>query len=325
MDYGHVEGVEKPISRIVLGTMIITAKEPERSFRLLDAAVELGCTTFDAAHIYAQGESERGIGKWFADRKNREEIVIVSKGAHPNADRSRVTAFDITADLHDSLARLKTDWIDIYLLHRDDPEVPVGPIVEVLNEHRRAGKIRAFGGSNWRHERIRAANDYAQANGLAPFTASSPNFGLAEQIGDIWGAGCVTLTGAGEESARRWYAESRMPVFAWSSLGRGFFSGRISRENFQQIRDSLETPVVNGYCHERNFARLDRARTLATAKGISVTQVAVAYAVHQCFDVHPIIGAANGEELAADVEALSIELTKAEVAWLDLLADTPNG
>ena len=59
MDYGHVEGVEKPISRIVLGTMIITAKEPERSFRLLDSAVDLGCTTFDAAHIYAQGESER--------------------------------------------------------------------------------------------------------------------------------------------------------------------------------------------------------------------------------------------------------------------------
>ncbi|MEZ4634705.1 MAG: aldo/keto reductase [Caldilineaceae bacterium] len=77
-------------------------------------------------------------------------------------------------DLHDSLARLQVDFVDLYLLHRDNPAVPVGPIVEVLNEHHKAGKIGAFGGSNWSPARIAEANAYAAANGLKPFVASSP-------------------------------------------------------------------------------------------------------------------------------------------------------
>ncbi|MBM3210838.1 aldo/keto reductase, partial [Candidatus Poribacteria bacterium] len=169
MLYGSVKGVDKSVSRLVLGTMIINARELEKSFSLMDAAIELGCTTLDTAHVYG---SEGAIGRWMEERKNRDKVIILTKGAHPNADRKRVTPFDITADMHDSLARLKTDYIDIYLLHRDDPDVPVGPIVECLNEHLRAGRIKAFGGSNWRHERIQEANDYAQSHGLVPFTAS---------------------------------------------------------------------------------------------------------------------------------------------------------
>ena len=80
---------------------------------------------------------------------DRDQIVILTKGAHFNQDRNRVTPFDITSDLFDSLVRLRTDSIDLYLLHRDDPTVPVGPIVEVLNEHKEAGRICAIGGSNW--------------------------------------------------------------------------------------------------------------------------------------------------------------------------------
>ena len=245
MLYGNVRGIDKPVSRLVLGTMIINTRELEKSFALMDAAFELGCTTLDTAHVYAGGDSERAIGRWMEERGNRDKVIVLSKGAHPNADRKRVTPFDITADLHDSLTRLRADYIDIYMLHRDDPGVPVGPIVECLNEHLQAGRIRAMGGSNWRHERIQEANDYAEAHGLVPFAASSPNFGLAEQVEDPWGPGCVSLSGPDEAEARKWYQESQMPVFAYSSLGRGFFSGRITRENFEDLN---QTGMIDGEC-----------------------------------------------------------------------------
>ena len=103
MEYGTVEGVRKPVSRLVLGTMIINTKELDRSFRLLDDAVELGCTTLDTAHIYAGGDSERAIGGWMEQRGNREKLVILTKGCHHNQDRNRVTPWDIAADIHDSL------------------------------------------------------------------------------------------------------------------------------------------------------------------------------------------------------------------------------
>ena len=94
-------------------------------------------------------------------------------------------------------------------------------IVEWMNEHRAAGKIRAFGGSNWRHDRIQEANEYAEKKGLQKFTLSSPHFSLGAQIENPWGPGCVTLTGDGEAEAREWYRSANMPVFAYSSLSRG--------------------------------------------------------------------------------------------------------
>ena len=90
MHYGTVKGVEKPVSRIVLGTTNINTKELEKSFELLDAAFELGCTTFDTAHVYGGGESERTLGQWINQRKNRDKVVILDKGAHHSRDRNRL-------------------------------------------------------------------------------------------------------------------------------------------------------------------------------------------------------------------------------------------
>ena len=230
MLYGHVPGIDKPVSRLVQGSVMVSTRDLEGSFRLLDAIFALGCNTFDTAHVYGQGDNERAMGRWVHERGIRDQVVIIGKGAHHNADRKRVTPFDITADLFDSLARFKFDDIDLYLLHRDDPSVPVGPIVEVLNEHLAAGRIRAFGGSNWSHQRIAAANEYAAAHGLTPFVASSPNFSLAEQYREPW-EGCISISGLQNEEARAWYAERRMPLFTWSSLAGGFFSGRLRRDN----------------------------------------------------------------------------------------------
>ena len=318
MKYGEIKGIDKKVSRIVLGTMIINTTDLNQSMELLDSAVELGCTTLDTAHIYGYGESERGIGKWFAERGNREDIFLISKAAHPNQDRVRVTPHDITSDLHDSLSRLHTDYIDLYLLHRDDPLLPVGPIVEVLNEHMKAGKIKAFGGSNWTHKRIQEANIYAKQNGLVPFSASSPNFGLAEQVQDPWGYGCVTISGPQHEEAREWYKRTQMPVFAYSSLGRGLFSGRISRENFEKIKETIDSACRRAYCYESNFERLDRVTTLAIEKGLSIPQVAMAYILNQPLNVFAIVGAANRNELKSVTDIVDVQLTPEELAWLNL-------
>jgi aryl-alcohol dehydrogenase-like predicted oxidoreductase len=318
MHYSVIPGATKPVARLILGTMIISAQERERSFALLDAVFELGGNALDTAHVYAGGNSERGIGQWMKERGNREQMVIITKGCHHNADRKRVTPFDLAADLHDSLARLQSDYVDVYLLHRDDPSRPVGPIVEALNEHWRAGKIRAFGGSNWTHERIQAANDYAAAHGLQPFTASSPNYGLAEQVLDPWGPGCVTLSGSQNAAARAWYQGNQMPVLAYSSLGRGFFSGRVAAGDPEGAKTILDRASLTAYCHDVNFRRLERAAALAAEKGITVPQIALAYILRSPLNVFPLVGAASGEEFAQNLAALDLTLREDECAWLNL-------
>src|SRR5262249_39237817 len=150
------------------------------------------------------------------------------------------------------------------LLHRDDTDVPVGPLVDVLNEHQRAGHIRAFGGSNWSYQRIREANEYAKAHGLTPFAATSPNFSLAEQVQAPW-EGCMSISY--DEAAKDWYRQNQMPIFAWSSLAGGFFSGRFHRDNLDSFSDYNDTLCVATYCVEKNFERLDRAQQLATETG----------------------------------------------------------
>lgn len=321
MPYGRIPGIDKPISRLVQGTIMVSSKDEENSFRLLDDIFELGCNTFDTAHVYGNGDNERTVGKWIRERGIREQVVILGKGAHHNQDRRRVTPFDIAADIHDSLARFKTDYIDLYLLHRDDPSAPVGPIVEALNEHLRAGRIRAFGGSNWTHERIQAANDYARKNKLTPFVASSPNFSLAEQVKEPWPE-CVSISGPQGAAAREWYAQSQIPVFAWSSMAAGFFSGRFTRNNLDTFTDWQDKLCVNCYCYEDNFKRLDRVRALAAEKGVSVSQIAMAYALNQPMTVFALVGCRTRAEFQSNLEAAGLKLAPQEIAWLELRTDT---
>jgi len=322
MQYGHVHGIDKPISRLVQGCVRARLTTEDSDFALFDAVWDLGCNTFDTAASYGAGESEHVLGRWVAKRGVREKAVIVTKGAHPSAERHRVTPADITADVHDSLARLETDAIDLYLLHRDDPGVPVGPIVEVLTEHARAGRIRAFGGSNWTHERLREANEYARAHGLVPFAVGSSNFCLAERVNEPW-AGCVSISGPKGGDAVEWYTKEHMPLFAWSSLAAGLFSGRFTRDNLDSFDEYLDQVCVQAYCYEDNFRRLDRAQTLAREKGLTAAQIALAYVFHQPMDVYALLGCRTGEEFRENLKAFEINLTPEEIAWLELRSDTP--
>lgn len=320
MEYGSVAGLDKPVARLVQGTVMLSSKQLEESFALLDAVFEQGGNTFDTAHGYGSGDCERVLGRWVRERGLREQVVIIGKGAHHNQDRQRVTPFDITADLHDSLARQKTDYIDLYLLHRDDPSQPVGPIVEVLNEHKRAGKIRAFGGSNWSVARIQEANAYAAEHGLEPFVASSPNFSLAVQAKPPW-PNCISISGPQGEAERAWYQANQMPLFTWSSLAGGFLSGRFRRDNLATMETALDKLAVETYCFEENFQRLDRVAILAEERGMTIPQIATAYVMSVPLNIFALVGCRTGDEFRDNVAALGVKLTPEEIAWLELRTD----
>jgi aryl-alcohol dehydrogenase-like predicted oxidoreductase len=316
MNYGQVPGLDKQISRLVQGTVMVNGDDVNKEFALLDGIFELGCTTFDTAHVYGSGKNERAVGQWVRDRGLREKVVIIAKGAHHNQDRKRVTTHDITSDIYDSLARFKFDYLDLYILHRDDPSVPVGPIVEVLNEHQKAGRIRAFGGSNWSHQRIDEANRYAAEHGLTPFVASSPNFSMAEQIKEPW-EGCVSIGGKKGEASRAYYQEHQTPLFTWSSLAGGFFSGRFRRGNLNTFTDYLDKLCVECYCVEENFKRLDRAEELAKQKNLTLPQIAMSYVMSQPLNIFALVGCQTPQEFKANVDAMNLKLSSDEMKWLE--------
>ena len=319
MEYGRIANVDKPVSRLVQGTIMLSTAEEEYSFDLLDQVYDAGINTFDSGHLYGGGDCERVLGRWIEYRGLRNEVVILTKCCHMNADRERVTPYDISSDLHDSLARLRTDYIDLYLLHRDDVRVPVGPIVDRLNHYIGAGNLGVIGGSNWTHDRIERANLYAATSGQQPFTVSSPNFSLAEQAEPPW-RGCISISGKDGAAARSWYQENQMPLFTWSSIANGFFSGRVNRENYESLVEQglFDESAVRAYCTDENFERLDRAGQLAEEKELSIPQVALAYVLGQPLNIYALVGARNGEEIRANQRTLQTSLSKDETAWLNL-------
>jgi aryl-alcohol dehydrogenase-like predicted oxidoreductase len=316
MKYGSIPDIDKPISRLVQGTVALDPADLDAGFALLDSVFEQGCTAIDTAHVYG-ADREIAIGKWIKERGIREKIVILAKGAHHNNVRNRVTPFDIAADLHDSLARFQTDYFDLYVLHRDDPAAPIGPIVEELNKWKKDGKIRAFGGSNWSWERIREANAYAAQHGLTGFEVSSPNFSLADQIKPPW-PGCITISGHSNAAARELYHKAQIPLFCWSSLAGGFFSGRIDRNNLHEFPGGLMKLAVECYASEPNFTRLDRAKEIAREKNATVPQIALSWVMSQPLNIFALVGCQNGDEFKQNAEALGIALTKGELDYLDL-------
>ena len=305
MEYGNVGGLP-PISKLVLGSMVCTPDDQELTNDLMDAFVAAGGSCIDTAHIYGGGKSERAIGAWFAQRRNRDKIVLLDKGAHHDSSGPRVTPQCITADLTESLDRLQTDTIDLYLLHRDNPDVPVGPIVECLSELQQAGKIRAYGGSNWTPERLQEANDYADKHKLKPFVASSPHLSLAIPTGPMW-AGCVTL-GADD---RAWYQKKQFPVFAWSSQASGFFTGRYTPD----VHANADVERI--FYSEQNWERLHRAQETAEAHGVTANNIALAYVLHQPFPVYALIGPRTVEELQSSLPAIDVKLSGEELRYLE--------
>ena len=323
MKYSEIKYIEKPVSRIFFGTCIPLMTKGGDACDLLDHAFSLGITAFDTARCY--GKAENSLGAWLKKRNNRDKVVIQTKGGiNGFLWRSRIKESCIRYDLKKSLEALGTDHTDIYLLHRDNTKVPVGDIVELLNSFVAEGRVRAFGGSNWSYKRIEQANEYAYAHGLQPFTVSSPNYGLAVMHKDPWGGGLVSVTGDNKRAEREWYAGNQMPLTAWSCVGNGLFSGRFVSSDMRGAKRGMNLLAKKGFLYADNLERLRRAEILAERKGVTPLQIAVSYIKAGDMNVYPIIGTGSKAHLSENVAALSITLTAAEAAWLDLRGEDPE-
>ncbi|MFB7893617.1 aldo/keto reductase [Microbacterium sp. NPDC056044] len=316
----HVEGLGRPLPRLIAGTArdeFLTATDADR---ILDDLSSVGVTALDTARAYLR--SEETIGDWMRRRDNRESVTIITKGCHPTpTDWRRVDPLSIRHDVDESRKQLHTDYIDLFLLHRDDPAVNVEPIIDTLNDLQQAGAIRAFGASNWTHHRIEEANAYARAQGLTPFVASSPNFGLAVQVQDPWGFGSLTITGPENNEARQWYRDHAIPVIAWAPLGRGFFSGRVRSDDPSSAERFLDAQALAGYAHPQNLVRLERAELIARRHDASVPQIALAWLFAQPLETAAVVSAAGAARMQQNLNALTITLSDTELAYLDLATE----
>ncbi|MFG1816613.1 aldo/keto reductase [Kribbella sp. NPDC049174] len=300
MKYGRVPGLDKDVSRLVMG--VDNQETLTHAAAIFDDFVERGGTTFDTAYIYGGGRGEKLLGQWITSRGNRDEVVVIGKGAHtPHCDPE-----SITRQLTESLERLQTDHVDLYLMHRDNEDIPVSEFVDVLDEHFKAGRIKAYGGSNWSTTRFDEANAYAEANGKQPFTLLSNHLSLARAYDVPW-KGCRHVS---DDESQAWLRDRQVALFPWSSQARGFFTGRATPE------DRSDEELVRCFYSDENFRRLDRARELAAAKGVEPTAIALAWLLHQPYPVFPLIGPRHISETRTSLPGLSVELSDEEVAYL---------
>lgn len=305
MQYVKVEGLENKVSQLIMGSDFFHPDRIEEVSEILDAYLRIGGNTIDTAYVYGGGNCEKAIGMWMKVDKNREKVNLWTKGAHHNADGPRVNKQAIYDDLMVSLERLQTEYVEMYALHRDDPNIEVGVILEALNEHVEAGRIHTFGGSNWTHQRLQEANEYAASHGLKGFSFNSPNLSLAKANEPFW-AGCVSA----DNETIQWHEKSQMPLLSWSSQARGFFTGLFTPE------DRSNNDLVRVFYSDENWNRYRRAESLAKEKGLSTIQIALAYVLNQSFPTCAIIGAKNNAEMESCGQGADISLTSEECKWL---------
>lgn len=305
MQYGKLPGLDKPISRLLMGVDNQRLDQFSHAAAMFDDYFERGGNTFDSAYVYGGGQCERALGQWVKSRNLRDKVVILDKGAHtPQCD-----PVNLTRQLKESLDRLQMDHMDIYMMHRDNLDIPVGEFVDVLNEHKAAGRIKIFGGSNWTTERIEAFNDYARKNGKTGFVAISNNLSLARMVDAPW-PGCISVS---DPKLMAWHRTTKMPLIPWSSQARGFFT-------LGDPNNTADKELVRCWYSDDNFKRQARAKELAAKKGVTPIQIALAYVLNQEFPTFALIGPRSIEETRTSFDALKIQLTPQEVRWLNLEA-----
>ncbi len=318
LKYGQrLAGVTKPISVLALGTTSYQPAGKDLAFRMLDGFVDFGGTVIDTARAYSGGESETVIGMWLEARAMREKIALITKCGHAKDGILGAENFVemVSRELGQSLRRLGTHYIDLYLLHRDNPLVPVAEIIDCMNAELIRGRIHAFGASNWKYDRIDAANDYAYKNGLKGFAAISNNSSLAVPNGPFY-KGLVSIDTSGES----WHRETGVPLISWSSMARGFFTGRYTPEmgrDLEKIEDVFQKRMLEIYGTADNFMRLHRARTLGKEKGgYSAVEIALAWVLNRPYPVVAVVGPHSLENLKSCVSASSLDLSESEMKYL---------
>lgn len=296
------------LARIGLGTVNFSTARRDAAFAILDAWLDLGGDVIDSAARYGFGESESVLGSWLAARGTRGQVVLLTKGGHPDpAWRSRLDPEAVSADLSGSLERLGTASVDIFMLHRDDPAIPVGELVDVLHEQVVAGRARTVGVSNWTITRLEAAIADASARGRTPITSSSVYVGLAPWREPPW-PGCVDGL---DEPSRSWYARpGALPNVAWSAQSGGVFAG-----DFDPARAAPE--VVSGWDTPDTHARRLRARALGRELDATAAQVALAYVLASPGRTVALVGARDIAALRSAWDTLDLALTPEQCRWLE--------
>ncbi|HEY8206920.1 MAG TPA: aldo/keto reductase [Myxococcaceae bacterium] len=321
-----LNGLPKPLPRLIVGTASLGSPLPgplasgktQDALRHLDGLLELGCTAFETAAMYMAGGTERALGEWIRSRRVAGRVTVITKGGHPNLvlGTSRLSPKALADDLHGSLRRLGLERIDLYLLHRDDPRAPVGPIVGALAGFQREGKIAAYGMSNWSPQRLQDALVSANARGLPPLAAGSPHFSLFDWVSPPW-AGCFSAAGPDGRETRALHEQKQLPLLAWSPLGRGFLSKRIvpgMRPGLLELEARL---CLRTYGSDANFARRDRLESLAKQRGVSPAQLALAYVLQQPFPSFAIVAASTAAKMRQNIEAAELSLGESERRWLE--------
>jgi aryl-alcohol dehydrogenase-like predicted oxidoreductase len=316
----QIPGTSLSVSRVCLGTGEIGTKiAGTDAFRLLDAFIDGGGNFIDTAHNYGdwvkdapRSASEKAIGEWLKSRGLRDKVIIGTKGAHWHLDKPEIPRLDrveIERDLNESLTALQLEQIDLYWLHRDDPDRPVEDILETLNEQVNVGKIRYFGASNWRTERIRAAQEYAREHQLIAF--------VADQV--LWNAAVLARAPYGDPTVGimdterfQFHQETGMAAIVFQSQAFGLFH-RMENGTL----DKMNPGFRSFYKHEESLQRYQRMRIIQERTGWTIGQVVLGYLVSQSFLTIPIVGCQTVEQVNDSLSALNVHLTPDDVRFIE--------
>ncbi|MEU6677289.1 aldo/keto reductase [Streptomyces sp. NPDC046853] len=283
-----------------------TADEAQ-SFSVLDAYTAAGGNFIDTADVYSAwvdgnkgGESETVIGNWFASRGNRSDVVLATKvGAHP--EYKGLSANTIKAGAEESLRRLRTDYIDLYYTHYDDPTVPVEEIIGALDDLVTSGKVRAIAASNVTPERLQEFLDFSDREGLARYAALQPHYNLVSRD---------TYEGSLQDVASR----SGLAAVPYYALAAGFLTGKYRPGT--QVDSARAAGAGKHLETERGRKVLAALDEVAEARGAEIATVALAWLAAQPTVAAPIASARTVEQLPALLAVGDLELTQAEVTTL---------
>jgi len=221
----------------------------------------------------------------------------------------RLSDAEVIGDLDESLRNLQTDYIDVYWLHRDDPNRPVGEIIEMLHRQVQAGKIRAFGCSNWRADRIQAAQAYAAAHELPAFVGDQLMWSLAAPNASALPDPTMVWM---DEQMYAYHWSSGLPAMAYTAQAHGFFV-KLEHATLDDLPESLRSV----YGSASNLARLSRLQSLANELSVPVSAVSLAYIAAHPFPAFAIAGCSTLEQLATNLLAGDFVSPASAVAYLE--------
>ena len=309
----QLPGIPFEVSQVCLGCAYLGSREDdETSFAIMDAYYEAGGRFLNTAHEYGGGLSERIIGRWVRERGVRDSVIVTSKcGEDRTKPFSRaMRPAELFEDIDETLSRSGFDCVDFYLLHLDDPAVPVSDIVGTMEEIRRRGKIRFYGCSNWSVGRMTEASGYAAANGCQGFVLNEIEMNLTRRNTK----NSETIPKWLDDEYIAYHRKTGMPVAAYSPIASAVLTKYLRDGNM----DAWTQYQVTGYDNEYNFEIARRLGKLSRETGFSTTQIQLAFVLAQPygFACFPILGARTVEQLKDSLGGLSCPMTRDMIGYL---------